>query len=142
MMVKLSNLVFSLCQKRQLHINTNFVVTEYILCVIPQICKYAKYHWDSDHRKQVNNLIKTFFHRLSEDEMAVIPDIFWAEYTDFDDKNCSFDGDECIWKSKDIIDGNRQLWHQKYSLPCTKVIVFVACRFTSNILGIGAAERY
>ena len=32
------------------------------------------------------------------------------------------------------------MWHQKYSLPCTKVIGFVACRFTSKILEIGAAE--
>ena len=34
------------------------------------------------------------------------------------------------------------MWHQKYSLPCTKVLGFVACRVTSNFLGIGASERY
>ena len=33
------------------------------------------------------------------------------------------------------------MWHQKYSLPCTKVIGFVACIGTSKVLGIGAAER-
>ena len=33
------------------------------------------------------------------------------------------------------------MWHQKYSLPSTKVIGFVACRVTSKILGIGSAER-
>ena len=33
------------------------------------------------------------------------------------------------------------MWHQKYSLPCTKVLGFVACRVTSKVLGIGAAER-
>ena len=31
-------------------------------------------------------------------------------------------------------------WHQKYSLTLTKVIGFVACRVTSKVLGIGAAE--
>ena len=30
--------------------------------------------------------------------------------------------------------------HQKYSLPCTKVLGFVACRVTSKILGIGAVD--
>ena len=33
------------------------------------------------------------------------------------------------------------MWHQKYSLPCTKVIVFFACRVTSKVLGTGEAER-
>ena len=30
----------------------------------------------------------------------------------------------------------------RYSLPCTKVIDFVACRVTSKVLGIGAAQTY
>ena len=33
------------------------------------------------------------------------------------------------------------MWHQKYSLPFTKVLGFVACRVTSKFLGIGAADR-
>ena len=73
--------------------------------------------------------------------MDVPQDIFWTECTDFDIKNGSFDGDKFIWKSKDIINGNSHLWHQKYSLPCTKVLGFVARRFTSKFLGIGSAER-
>ena len=62
--------------------------------------------------------------------MDVNQDIFCTEYTDFDNKYGSFDGDEFIWKIKDIRDGNSHLWNQKYSLPCTKVIGFVACRLT------------
>ena len=41
--------------------------------------------------------------------MAFTQDIFWTEYTDFDNKNGSFDGDGFIYKSKDIIDGNSHL---------------------------------
>ena len=73
--------------------------------------------------------------------MAVTQDIFWTEYTEFDNKNGSFDADKFIWKIKDIRDGNSHLWHQKYSLPCTKVLGFIACRVTSNVLGIGAETR-
>ena len=62
--------------------------------------------------------------------MAVTQDIFWTEYTDFYNKIVSFDADEFIWKSKDIKDGNINFWNQKYSLPCTKVLGFVACRVT------------
>ena len=72
--------------------------------------------------------------------MAVTQHIFWIEYTDFDNMINSFDADEFIRKSKEIKDGNSHLCHQKYSLPLTKVLGFVACRVTSNVLDIGAAE--
>ena len=68
-------------------------------------------------------------------------DTLWNEYTLFNHKNDPFDSNDFIWKIKDIRDGNSHLWHQKYSLPCTKVIGFFSCRFTSKFLGIGAAER-
>ena len=38
-------------------------------------------------------------------------------------------------------DSNRRLCHQKYSLPSTIVLGFVACRVTSKITGIGYAEH-
>ena len=85
-------------------------------------------------------MIKTLFYGASEEEMAVTQDIFWTEYIDFDKNIGSFDFGEFIWKSKDIKDGNSHLWHQKYSLPCTKVLVFFVCRVTSKVLGIGAAD--
>ena len=111
-----------------------------MLCVIPHIHKDAKYHSDSGNGKHVNNVIKTLFYGASEEEMSVTQEIFWTEYTVFDNKIGSFDADKFIWKNKDIRDGNSNFWHQKYSLPCTKVIGFVACRFTSKFLGIGASE--
>mmetsp|Transcript_4135 Transcript_4135/g.9385 ORF Transcript_4135/g.9385 Transcript_4135/m.9385 type:complete len:331 (+) Transcript_4135:30-1022(+) len=40
-----------------------------------------------------------------------------------------------------IPEGKSYTWHEKYSLPYTKVLGYVACRTTSKILGIGAAER-
>ena len=55
-----------------------------MLCVIPHIRKYAKYHLDSENRKQVKNLIKTLFHGLYEDRMDVTQDIFWTKNKDFD----------------------------------------------------------
>ena len=73
--------------------------------------------------------------------MAVTQESFWTQYTLFDNKNGSFDGDGFIWKSKDIRYGNSHSWHQKYSLPCTKVLGLVGCRVTSKVIVIGAAER-
>ena len=121
----LESLSFSVCKlwkNIQLHINTDFSVTGWMICVITHIHKYSKYHSDSDHRKQVNNVIKTLFYGASEEEMSVTQDIFWTEYTEFDNNIGSFDADEFIRKRKDIKDGNSHFWHQKYSLPCTKVL--------------------
>ena len=49
------------------------------------------------------------------------------EYTDFDKNNGSFDCAKFIWKIKEARDCDNNLWHRKYSLTFTKVIVFVTC---------------
>ena len=119
--------------------HNSFSVTGWMLCVITHIGKDPKYHSDSDNRKQVKNVIMIFFRVLSLDKTDVSQDTFWTEYTDFYNKNGSFYGEVFIFKSKDIRDGNSNFCDKKYSLPCTNVIGFVACRFTSKVLGIGAA---
>ena len=73
--------------------------------------------------------------------MNVTLDVFWTDYTAFDNKVGSYDADEFIWKIKDISDGNSHLWHQKYTLLFNKVLGFVSCIVTSKFLGVGAAER-
>ena len=64
-------------------------------------------------------------------------EIFWTEYTEFDNKNGLFYGDEFFWKSKDIRDSNSHFQNQKYLLSRTKVLGFAACKITSQILVIG-----
>ena len=44
--------------------------------------------------------------------------------------------------SKYIIYVNSYLWHQKYYLPCSRVLGFVACRVTPKILGIVDDKRF
>ena len=87
----LSTTVYNLWQKRQLHINTDFAVTGWMICVIPHIRIDAKYHSDRNHRRQFNNVIKRLFSGSSEEEMNVTLDMFWTDYTDFDNKIGSFD---------------------------------------------------
>ena len=111
-----------------------------MICVIPHICKDVLENSDGNNMKQVNNVIKTLFHGLSDDEMSYNIDTWWIGYTDFNNNNGHFDGGDFICKSKYIQVGTSHLWHHKYSLPCKKVIDFVSCRGASEILGIGAAE--
>ena len=70
-LVILSSLICTLWQKRKIHINTDFEVTGWMLCAIPHIRKDAKDNPDSDHRKQVNYVIKMLFCGLSKEKMAV-----------------------------------------------------------------------
>ena len=80
-----------------------------MLCVIPHTLKDAKDHSHNYHRKQVNSVIKTLFYGASEEEMAVTLNLFWTEYTEFDNKIGSFDANEFIWEKKDIRYGNSHL---------------------------------
>ena len=79
-----------MAEKTITHQHWFFSVTGWMLCVIPHIRKDAKDHSDSDHRKQVNNVIKTLFSGASEEEISVTQDIFCTEYTEFDNKIGSF----------------------------------------------------
>ena len=63
-------------------------------------------------------------------------------YNIFGHNNYPFIGDEFIWISKDIRDGNGNLWHHNYSLPFTKVLGFVSCRVTSKVFVIDTSEFY
>ena len=57
-----------------------------MLCNILHIRKDAKYHSDSDHREQVNNVIKNLFYWAYGEEMDVTQELSWSEYTYFDKK--------------------------------------------------------
>ena len=105
-----------------------------MLCVIPHIREYELVNENGENMKQVNVFIKASSHGIYNDEINDNIDTFWSEYTDFNDKNGPFAGDDLIWISKDILKVNSNIWHQKYYLPCTKVIIFVACNVRYKLL--------
>ncbi len=72
---------------------------------------------------------------------AEIIDTFWNEFKAF--QNCDRPYHELHkWAGPDVlIAGRSYLWHEKYSIPYTTVLGFVACRVTSKLCGIGPAER-
>ena len=80
--------------------------------------------------QQFNTVTNTLFSNLSDYELHNTLDTFCSEYTNFNHKKDPFNSDELIRSSKYVCDGNSNLWHQKYSLPYTKVIGFLACRVT------------
>ena len=89
----------------------------------------------------MNTVIKSFFGGSTEKYSHETLDTFWSEYTNFNHKNDRFGSNDFVWNIKDISDGNIHQWYQKYPLPRTTVIGFVAFRVTSKTPGIGSAER-
>ena len=61
---------------------------------------------DGNNIKKVNNVIKTLFYGLSDDELHVHLDLFWIGYTNFNCNNGPLNADEFIQRSKDIHHGN------------------------------------
>jgi hypothetical protein len=69
-----------------------------------------------------------------------IIDTFWNEFKAF--QNCTHPYHEpSRWESYNVTKGNSYLWHEKYSIPYTLVLGFVACHVTSKLCGIGPAKR-
>ena len=101
--------ISSLWNKREEHINTDYAVTGWILCVIPHIREDVLKNAQNKHHIQVNNVIKTLFAGSTEKELHGTLDTFWSKYTLFNHMNYTFDSNEFIWNSKDITDGNSHL---------------------------------
>ena len=127
--------------EREKLIKTDYAVTGWMLFIINHSREDVLNNTNRNNRQQLNNFIKTLFSYLFNDEFHYIIDTFWSEYNNFNDKNDHFDSDELFCSIKYIRDSNIHLWYQKYSLPCTKVIGFVACIVTSKMIGMGSAER-
>ena len=64
----MSSLVCSYWGKIEKHINIDYAVTKWVLCVITHIRKYVFENSDVNNMKQVNNAIRQF-HGISYDDM-------------------------------------------------------------------------
>ncbi len=67
-------------------------------------------------------------------------DTFWNELKAFQNYTHPYHKPS-RWASYDITKGNSNLWHEKYSIPNTSVLGFVACCVTSKLCRIGSAKR-
>jgi hypothetical protein len=77
---------------------------------------------------------------VSKMSKADIIDTFWNEFKAFCNKTEPFH-QPAQWSTSDVLNGRSHFWHEKYSVPYTKVLGYVACRVTSKLCGIGPAER-
>ena len=60
-LIKNCFVISSLCNESKKHINTDYAVTDWMLCVIPRIREDVFKNAKNKHHIQVNNVIKTLF---------------------------------------------------------------------------------
>lgn len=126
--------------KLKRHLETDFALTAWALCVMPEVREDVAARMTGDHHEAIDRIItKLYSHDVMADIDEII-DTFWNQYKHFKNKTGKYDH-KGRWHVDDAILGNSYLWHEKYSLPYYPVLGFVACRTTSKLLGIGAAER-
>ena len=76
---------------REKHINTDYDVTSWMLCVILHIMEYFFKNAQNNHHIQVNTVIKSLFSGSTEKELHETLDTFWSEHTNFNHNNDRFD---------------------------------------------------
>jgi hypothetical protein len=95
----------------------------------------------SERHEAVEFVIEGLYDGLGfeSDSAYNLCDTFWSEWTGFSNQMGKFSSKR-MWNSWPVIEGESYIWHERYSLKVTDVLGYVACRVTSNVLGIGAAE--
>ena len=134
--------------KRKLRIEHEYAIAGWALCVMDDIRKDVLLRMTGVHQSAIDKVVARLHAppcantnpAISSMLIPEILDTFWNEFKAFQQRLYPFDAASC-WLSVDIVNGNSYLWHEKYSMRTTKVLGYVACRVTSKLCGIGAAER-
>jgi hypothetical protein len=134
--------------KRKLRIEHEYAIAGWALCVLEDVLKDVLSRMNGDHQSAIDRVINRLHAPpcantnpavLSMTEADVL-DTFWNEFKAYQNRTYPYDV-ASRWLSQDVVKGDSYLWHEKYSLRSTKVLGFLACRVTSKLCGIGAAER-
>jgi len=127
-------------EKRKTKLQSSLAIAGWLLSVKEEVRNDVAARKSGVHHDAMEAVItKMFAYDVNADIPSLI-DTFWNEYKHFMNKTGPF-SNKARWASKDALNGNSDLWHEKYSLPHTSVLGQIACRVTSKNLGIGAAER-
>ena len=133
---------------RKKNIEHDYAITGRALCIMHDVRADVNARMTGHHRDAIGRVVARLhivpcpnkhkdIVRMSPDQII---DTFWDEYKLFNTHDKDF-SNEARWNTPDVAAGRSYIWHEKYSLPYTKVLGFVACRVTLKVLGIGAAEQ-
>ena len=127
---------------------SDYVRVAYLLCPHPTIIEHAKKNRDPKDDEAVDRLIEKLFVPSTEVDdfkrmsmSAKLLDKFWTELKEFRCKQGVFSSEKIWFLAKQ--DSTKAFdWHYKYTLGSTEVLGKLACIVTSQLCGIGEAERH
>ena len=134
--------------KRKTKIEHPYAMAAWALCVMEDVREDVRLRLKGAERDAIEDVVKRLHlapcPNMSVDLLimssAEIVDTFWNEFKAF--QNCTEPFHHpSRWATPDVSSGRSHLWYEKYSLPYTTVLGFVACRVCSKLCGIGPAER-
>ncbi len=134
--------------KRKTKIEHPYAIAAWALCVMKDVHEDVRLRLPGAERDAIEEVVKRLhlppFPNKSVDfsktSLAEIVDTFWNEFKAF---QCCMEPfhHPSRWATPDISSGRSHVWHEKYSIPYTQVLGYVACHVTSKLCGIGPAER-
>ena len=115
--------------------------------VAPEVRQHVSSNMTAEHRDAIECIVCCLHTvpcpnkdpKVVDEDTEEMNDLFGVEFTCFEKKTKPFDN-IARWNTSNAVQGKSYLWHEKYSLPYTSVLGFVACRVTSKTLGIGPCE--
>ena len=134
--------------RRRKKIEHEYAIAGWALSIVSEVRIDVRERMRGEHRDAIECVIRRLHVApcanthpdIASMSEAEIIDTFWNEFKSF--QNCDRPyHDLHKWAVPDVIAGRSYLWHEKYSIPYTTVLGFVACRVTSKLCGIGPAER-
>jgi len=144
--MSLGDKVEFLWNKRKSRLEHDYSIAGWALCVMPEVMDDCSRRMTGDHRDAIERVVKKLHtvpcpnNKAKNMMMPEILDTFWNEFKQFTSQT-GWASNRARFNSPDALKGNSSAWHDKYSIPYTNILGYVACRVTSKILGIGAAER-
>ena len=133
-------------KRRKEKLQHDYAITGWALSVSPEVMADVNARMTGEHRNAIERLVVRLHSIPCPNEKAIgmsdsdLIDTFWNEQKEFSQKSGKFQYAN-RWNSPDVRAGKSHTWHEKYSLPHTKILGYVACRVCSKCLGIGSAER-
>jgi hypothetical protein len=134
--------------KHKIKIEHPYAIAAWALGVMEDVCEDVRLRLKGAERGAIEEVVKHLHLStcpnksvdLLKTSSAEIVDTFWNEFKAF---QCCMEPSHhpSQWATPDVSSGRSHIWHEKYSLPYTQVLGYVACCVTSKLCGIGPAER-
>jgi hypothetical protein len=142
------NRALNLWKSRSAKLHHDYAIAGWALCVAPEVREHVAENMTPEHREAIERVVRRLHvvpcpnkdAKVIGKNIEEIVDLFWDEFKCFEKKTKPFDN-AARWSTPHAVQGKSYLWHEKYSLPYTSVLGFVACHTTSKTLGIGPCER-